>query len=572
MEKDWNDAVLKSLTDGLEMLRARELYTGITICVEGASYHCHKAVLCSLSPYFNCMFSCNMRESQSGTVYLPFIDCKTFETLLDFFYSGKDVVTVSNVEDVLHASSFLQIQCLQDRCEKVLWDSLTEANLIRSWQLAKLYNYSDLEESIWTLLMEELPTIANSTESLSLLDVDELVSIVEAEDLEPRSESLVCDVALNWLAADIDLQHEFLVKVFRSLKLSLTSCDYLLSLSTRYPFIEEQEEANNILMEACKYHILPAITGDEQVNSEIEDTIVVIGVIDELYTDADDVEYHGGDVTCFSMSDHRWYRLPPVPYHMVGNSAVCTYGSKMCVSGGYSNLQETAIYNADTNGWKMGGTLNDGRCDHVMVAVGDSLYVFGGNVQSIERCINEDGNYVKVGELQERNACLSAEVVDDNIILFNGYIDDQQTISRSEVQCFNTVTNSLTVMCQAPLIETLTKSIICDEAVLTITEDGLVLKLIQEQDGTYQCQKIASVNMRRCSYIAEFSVVAEKDGKMIIGRNNCFRDGECNPLEDMVVVRCDTGDVLWTVKMPFTVQESRMVRLAITREHLSNAL
>jgi hypothetical protein len=37
MEQDWNYAVLKSLTDGLEMLRAHELYTDITICVEGVS-------------------------------------------------------------------------------------------------------------------------------------------------------------------------------------------------------------------------------------------------------------------------------------------------------------------------------------------------------------------------------------------------------------------------------------------------------------------------------------------------------------------------------------------------------
>jgi hypothetical protein len=561
MEQRWNNAVLKSLTDGLEMLRVCELYTDITICVEEVSYRCHKAVLSSLSPYFNIMFSSNMRESQSEKVSLPFLDCETFETLLDFFYSGKDVVTFANVENVLQAASFLQIQCLQDRCVNVLCETLNEANCIRLWQLAKLHNYMDLEYTAWMWLMDRFTKF--STESFSALDVDELVSIVEAEDLKPRSESLVCDVALNWLAADIDLQQKFLVKVLGSLKLSLTSGDYLLSLSTRYPFIEEQEDANNLLMEAFKYHILPVKRDYEQMSSEIEHTIVVIGNVDELNNDA-------GDVRCFSMTDHRWYKLPPVPYRIVCDAALCTYGSqKLCVSGGGRNPQKTAMYNADTNAWNMRGTLNDGRRDHIMIAVSDSLYVLGGSDPdlSIERCIIEEGKYVRVGELQGIHAYLSAEVVGDDIILFGGEIEDYCNDASSEVQCFNTVTCTLTVICDAPSIRMLTKSIKCDESILTITMDGSILKLIQAQDGTYECPKIARVKSRGHVAMHEFCVVSEKDGKMIILGNK-----ENYPVEDLIIVECDTGDVLWTIKMPFTVRVCGMARLAIQRQHLSDSL
>jgi hypothetical protein len=564
MEKDWNEVVLKSISDGLEMLRTRQLYTDITICVEGASYRCHKAVLCLLSPYFDSMFSSNMRERQSEEVSLPFLDCKTFETLLDFFYSGKDVVTSANVEDVLQAASFMQIQCLQDRCVKVLCDTITEANCVRLWQLARLHNYSELEDTAWDWLMEGFTTVAKSTETFSSLDVDELVSVLEAEDLEADCESQVCDVALHWLAADVDLQKQYLMKVLGILKLSQTSSEYLSSVSTRYPFIERHEEANNLLMEVCKYHILPAETGDEQMCPEIVDTIVVIGDLEESNFNA---------VRCFSMSDHRWYKLPPVPYNIRGGAAAfCTYGSnKMYVSGGYDNPRKTAMYNADTNAWRMDATMNEGKCAHAMITVGELLYVLGGSDHnpSIERCSIEDGSYVRVGELQGLHQCLSAEVVDDNIILFSGF-DEGLNVSIREVQCFNTATCTLTVLCDTQLIETCTWNIVCDEAILTITEAGSILKLIKAQDGTYECREIARMKTRPSLELCPCSVVAEKDGKMIILRDQLI--DMPHTFEDLIVVKCDTGDVLWTVKMPFTVAYGRLVRLAIPREHLSDAL
>jgi hypothetical protein len=263
MDEDWNSTFLKSIRDGLGMLRDRELFTDITICVEGgAKYRCQKAVLCALSPYFNAMFSTNMCESHCEQVFLPFLDSKTFETLLEFFYSGKDVVTLANAVDVIEAASFLLIQCLQDRCAKVLLESVDAANCSRLWQLAKLHNYRLLEEKTWNLLMTELPAVA-STESFLALDVDELMYLLESDSLETPSEGLVCNVAMKWLEADIDSRLPFLAKILGSLKLPLTGSDYMLRLTSNYPFLEKDEAGrklvvatrNRIDKESCPLHV-----------------------------------------------------------------------------------------------------------------------------------------------------------------------------------------------------------------------------------------------------------------------------------------------------------------------------
>jgi hypothetical protein len=259
MTDSWDSAFLKSITDGLDMLRDRQLYTDITICLDGgATYRCHKAVLCSLSNYFNSMFSSNMSEGQCEQVSLPLtlFDSEIFETLLDFFYSGKDVVTLANAEDIIRAASFLQIQCLQDRCEKVLVDSVTDANCIRLWQLARLHNYRLLDEKAWNLLMTEFPTVAN-TDSFLELDVDELVRVLEADELVTPTEGVVCNGAMRWLESDIDQRQQFLAQILESLKLPLTSSDYLRRLTSQYPFIEEDKDGNAFLIEARSYHKKP---------------------------------------------------------------------------------------------------------------------------------------------------------------------------------------------------------------------------------------------------------------------------------------------------------------------------
>jgi hypothetical protein len=121
------------------------------------------------------------------------------------------------------------------------------------------------------------------------------------------------------------------------------------------------------------------------MSSEIEDTIMVIGNVGRnpvIYMPVEPPRINNDaavDVHCFCMSDHKWYKLPPVPYSIGGGAAFCTYGSKkLYVSGGRHRNLCTAMYNGDTNAWRMGATMNDGKFDHVMITVGDSLYVLGG--------------------------------------------------------------------------------------------------------------------------------------------------------------------------------------------------
>jgi hypothetical protein len=375
MDADWDGTFMATFVKGLQTTRQQKLYSDITVTVDGTSYECHKLVLGSMSPYFNCMFTSGMQESRSGNVSLPFLDSTLFEELLDFFYGGKDIVTPDNAADLLKAASFMQIECLQERCEQSLVDTLTTDNCVPLWQLAKQHHCGNLVDMAWKMMLAKFSAVAN-VESFQSLDVNELVELLEADDLYEPNESLVCEAAMKWIQANIAQRRPFLVKVLGCLRLPLTSGEYLVSLCRRYPFLTVDSQAEPFLTAAREYHMTPARQQDLcSVNTEQRKC--------STYTDCMFFVGTHGQVSCFSLSEKQWFRLASVPDNLFrhGPIALCTYG-KSCVflySGAYLGYRDdTFKYNGNTNVWNRGPKLIHGRKYHEMVAVGDSIYVLGG--------------------------------------------------------------------------------------------------------------------------------------------------------------------------------------------------
>jgi hypothetical protein len=515
-------------------------------------------VLCSLSPYFNSMFTSNMSESLLDTVTLPFLDCKTFETVLDFFYTGEEgLVTTENAEEVIQAASFMQIECLQYLCEETLDNIVTDENCIRLWKMAKHHGYGHLERTAWIYLLVSFTTFA-TTECFMALDVDELVSVLKHTLLRAPSEEMVCDAAMEWLETDFDKRKQFTTKVLGSLKLPLTSPDYLMHFNTRYPFLELDEEGKEILAKARNCHQ----RGKHTRSSGMGDDLIVIGIEKKLKKEV-------ATVRCFSMSDRMWYELTQLPCNLGYGSASCTYGlNKLFVSGGSLAKTKTLMYCGNENTWTSAGTMNDSRSDHVMAAVGDSLYVLGGE-HSIEQCVVGEDAYMEVGEMEYDYSNSSAAVVGKNILFFGGSYHDWCLTDTKEVRSFDTVTHTLTVICNMPYSTSHCQSIVYeDDTVLTITSDGKILKLTRPEHGIAQCSRIAEVHARDSDDFRNFCIVADDDKQMII-LGYSGRDSRSSAL---VVVKYETGDVTEIVKMPFTITDAMMTRLDIRREHLQKAL
>lgn len=71
--------------------RNENQFTDVFIYVEGVEFPCHKVVLCAASCYFKAMFSCDLKESRQGKVFIENISPWTMKRILDFIYTGKGI-------------------------------------------------------------------------------------------------------------------------------------------------------------------------------------------------------------------------------------------------------------------------------------------------------------------------------------------------------------------------------------------------------------------------------------------------------------------------------------------------
>ena len=109
----WLQQYYNTLSGGFERLYESGAHSDTTIMVGAKTFHCHRVILCAISPYFDAMFSSGMKESVSGVVKIEGTESNVFEAILEYIYKGSDTVTDENAESILKAACLLQMECLQ---------------------------------------------------------------------------------------------------------------------------------------------------------------------------------------------------------------------------------------------------------------------------------------------------------------------------------------------------------------------------------------------------------------------------------------------------------------------------
>lgn len=85
---------------------------------DGRVFHCHPVILAASSAYFQALFSFTSKYSSAkdsdhdlrdGEVSLTAVDADTFETVLQFVYTGTVSLAQQTAVDILKAANFLQV-------------------------------------------------------------------------------------------------------------------------------------------------------------------------------------------------------------------------------------------------------------------------------------------------------------------------------------------------------------------------------------------------------------------------------------------------------------------------------
>lgn len=156
------------IIDNLYKFKNENLFTDISIYVEGVEFPCHKVILCAASSYFKAMFSCDLKESRLGKVYIENISPWTMKRLLDFIYTGKIEINYENVIDLFNAAVMFQLYKLAERCTDYIREHIDLNNCIEINLFACIHELKGLEEETFTFILDNFMQLININTSLSL--------------------------------------------------------------------------------------------------------------------------------------------------------------------------------------------------------------------------------------------------------------------------------------------------------------------------------------------------------------------------------------------------------------------
>ncbi|KAL3877593.1 hypothetical protein ACJMK2_035289 [Sinanodonta woodiana] len=514
---NWKMRYHTTLCQGLEQQWLSEQYTDTKIIVEEKIFSCHRVVLSAMSPFFEVMYQSGMRECSDGVVTLQEVDAEIFETILQFIYTGDDIVDEDNADRLLRAAVMLQIKCLQERCEDFMTDKVDAENCLALWKLATSHQCHYLAKKAWLFVLNNFSEVCHD-EGFLLLDCDEVLAIIQDNDLNTPNEELICEVTFRWVKHDLENRRQYFEKLFETLRLPLVQPEYLLEKIERNDLVKASEACKTIVDEAKRFHLLPA-RRHEFVSSrlmfrnhgEYEEVIICIGG-----------NTHPGvatkDVYCYSLQTMTWSRLASVPYHVGVEFAVCTYGNAIFVSGGSSSLRGMVYYSTTQNKWVNCGRMLIGRRRHSMVAVGDCVYVLGGfdddadeandfsTLISVERFGVYTGKWDDDGFMAFPVRSASTAVIQEKIYLFGGIDGEGQKMDA--VQCYDTRQRTCTHIRDLPSVAGMSSAVKYNRTIYLIFPNGKVLKT----DDGYEMEEAGTItDFNRCGFGAVIH-----DGKILL--------------------------------------------------------
>ena len=434
---------LSIMSSGLESMLDSGQHSDVTIVVGERLFQCHKVILGAISPYFEAMFSHDMVENRDGIVTLHDIEPDIFDNVIRYIYTGRNSVCEENVEKVFQTASLMQIPCLQEKCEEFLLAQASYENCIGIWKIAKAHNRMKLAEKVWGTILENFPVIS-TTEDFPNLDLNELTAIISNEELNAPSEEFVCDTALQWVSHAPDERKTLFGDILNALHLPLVSSEYMFHILETNEYIKSDGRCTRILLDALKYHTCLARRQDftsnqttHRKNGTVDDVLVVIGGLLSTTPRYQTTK----EVLCYSFQQEKWFYLPSLPYDPGYEFAACTHGDSVFVSGGWLKLQGMTEYKTHKNQWDVCQSLHNGRCGHVMVSVGTSIFVIGGRdgrapaITSIEEYSLETERWCTAGDLVLGVRSTSASVIGEKVFIFGGITESYK--DSNSVQCFD---------------------------------------------------------------------------------------------------------------------------------------
>ncbi|KAM8960507.1 calicin [Pelodytes ibericus] len=396
MEFNEKDHSLR-LLNHLNCQRQRKEYCDLIVCIAREEFYVHRCVLEAFSPIARDFIE--DKEAISGKVIRidsTYISPRSVEQLLDYFYTGKVILSNSNVEEIAYGAIYFSLLNLKDHCESYLRKNTQKGNCLHNLLLAEKFNMENLKDFAYGFFRNTfysmVPSGDNSMEiSKNLLKCPPLIfsRLIKDDDLCVRNEEQVLWSLIKWVEHKPHDRIIYFDRLFSHVSLNGIPNKALFAFCTQEQLIMRSSSAMAKIKQVLKSQQLD--TGLEnykdkdlhlplkylafQRHGAILETVLVLGgqKADNTFS---------AIVHAYLLEQGSWLKLTDMPYKASGLSAA-TCGNVIYISGGAteknSALKSAWKYDITTNLWSQMPDLPEGLAFHTMVTCNGSLYIVGGS-------------------------------------------------------------------------------------------------------------------------------------------------------------------------------------------------
>lgn len=436
-----------------ELQQSNQLCDATILLDDGSVYPIHRAILCSCSAYFKAVFTTSLHGKNKTNILLPGVSPEMMILLINYAYLRKLDITQENVYKIIATADYLSILGILDMCCDYLEQTITPSNCIGIMQFAKNQFLQKLHDACWKYIMRYFPQIAVESSELVNLPVDDLQTIINADELNVKSEEMVWEAILRWINLKPDERKKHIVTLMKCIRLGLLDTQFFLEHVKDHPYVTSSDDSRPMIIETLKFlYDLETIShrDGEVPTPEIARPRVPHEVLFALGG------WSGGSPTnymeTYDTRADRWVKVEetdpsgPRAYH--GTAVV---GYEIYVIGGFDGMDyfnSCRCFDAVTKTWREAAPMHARRCYVSTAVYNNTIYAMGGydghhRQNTAEKFNPKTNQWTLISPMNMQRSDASACTLNGKIYITGGF-NGQECMHSAEV--YDIETNQWTLI------------------------------------------------------------------------------------------------------------------------------
>ena len=361
----------------LDEFRQQKLLCDITLVTAERAFPAHRNVLAAGCPYFNKLFTSDMKEKWTDCVDLSQMEvtANALGPLLTYFYTGTIEVTQSNAEELFISADYFFIPEVKLATSEWLVANINVSNCLYYSDLAERYNCAKLSRACRVFIDKHFHEVTQSQDFLRL-GIEEITYMISSDDICVENEEAVYESLMTWISYNQGEREVYFPKLLACIRISSMSHEYLQLQVITNSLVQRDSSCIKLVESAMKRDHSSSCLSPQNPRKCLQPEIDVVVVISGLIRSS---ETQSTSVRCYVPEEDNWFEMEHFP-NQINWHGFAAYETELYTVGGERNgMVSKALekFDLETNRWETMSSMLKEVLFPAVAFLGKCLYVIG---------------------------------------------------------------------------------------------------------------------------------------------------------------------------------------------------